>query len=363
MFGLQHLGASFAPAYELPWSLLVWPFQSLVAPARASSVASFGPLILIALLVVALEVALVFRADPAWDRVGIAVPRDKRSAWTRARKKNATSGSVSFTNLVSSLLTRPAGALAWKNLISSPRTQAVGSQLMIVVGIPVLLGLTLVPQLRGMTPVVLGMTGAWGALLLFAGPQFVRNDLRMDLPRLRLLRTYPLTSLEICIAEVGASVSLLTLLQLVLVILSTLVLLPNPIIPFGTGRLIAFALALALLLPGMNAVNVSAQNIFALLFPRWMTLGTKRLSRTANPGQFYLSFLISTGLFALSMIVPVLGALAVGYYLQPFGISTSVVAAAFVAGAFALGEAALVMRLMAGLLDRVDPSSVSESSS
>jgi hypothetical protein len=196
-------------------------------------------------------------------------------------------------------------------------------------------------------------------MLLFAGPHFIRNDLRLDLPKLRLLRTYPVTSREICIAEVGASVLVLTLLQFVLLLFSTLALLVNPVVPGHAGQKIALAIALACLLPGMNAINVSAQNIFALMFPRWVSLGMIRPSRTASPGQYYISLLISAGLFLLSMILPAIAALVVAYQLWPLGNAIAVVMAAMVAGAAALGEAALALGWMATLLDNVDPARLS----
>ena len=195
-------------------------------------------------------------------------------------------------------------------------------------------------------------------LLLFAGPQFVRNDLRLDLPRLRLLRTYPLTSLEICVAEVGASVSVLLMLQFVMLILSTAALVFNPTLPLGPGRILAIAIALACLLPGMTAMNVSGQNLFAVVFPKWTTLGTKRPSRTTNPGQAYFSLLVSAIVFVLSMIVPAIAAAGVAYLVWPLGYSAAIISAALVAGAIALGEAALVLRWMAALFDRVDLASV-----
>ena len=220
----------------------------------------------------------------------------------------------------------------------------MASQLVIVVGVPVLLVATLLPPLRQLTAFAAGLAAAWTALLLFAGPMFVRNDLRLDLPRLRLLRTYPLTSLEICIAEVAASVSVLTLLQLVLLTLSTAALVFNPAIPLGVGRRIAFAVALACLLPGMNAINMSAQNVFAVVFPKWTILGMKRPRRSTNPGQYYLLLLISASLFLISMIIPAIAAVSTGYALWRLGMSVAVISGALVAGVLAIGEAALVLR-------------------
>jgi hypothetical protein len=126
------------------------------------------------------------------------------------------------------------------------------------------------------------------------------------------------------------------------------------VIPGSPGLKLAFALGVAFLLPGLNAINVSGQNIFALVFPKWATLGTKRPSRATNPGQYYFALIISAIVFILSMIVPAIGAAVVVYVMIPLGISAAIVSGAIVAGAIALGEAVLVLRWMASLLDSVD---------
>jgi hypothetical protein len=359
IFDLDKSGIPFSAAGRLPWSAVPWPFQALILPAFAESGVAILSSFSGALLVLAVEIALLFRATPDWESVGTARTTEERRAGRRADKQlRATSGSL-WQRTLSSTLTTPAAAIAWKNLFSVMRTQPLSPQIAMVCGIPVLLAATLLPPLHRLTSFASGMASAWGAMLLFAGPHFIRNDLRLDLPKLRLLRTYPVTSREICIAEVGASVLVLTLLQFVLLLFSTLALLVNPVVPGHAGQKIALAIALACLLPGMNAINVSAQNIFALMFPRWVSLGMIRPSRTASPGQYYISLLISAGLFLLSMILPAIAALVVAYQLWPLGNAIAVVMAAMVAGAAALGEAALALGWMATLLDNVDPARLS----
>jgi ABC-2 type transport system permease protein len=358
LFGLDKMGIPFALAYQLPWSLVVWPFHALIAPAYAQTLPAFASSIAVALLIVAIEAALVFQAEPQWDRIGIARTKEERLNARRSMKRSRSSEGSLWEHYITSLVKRPAAAITWKNLIASKHMQTLRPGFVMAIGVPIFLGATLLPPLQHLTSFATGISGAWAGLLLFAGPQFVRNDMRLDLPRLRLLRTYPLTSLEICVAELGASVSVLLVLQLVMLILSTAALVFNPTLPLGPGRILALAVALACLLPGMTAMNVSGQNLFAVVFPKWTTLGTKRPSRTTNPGQAYFSLLVSAIVFVVSMILPAIAAAGIAYEVWPFGYSTAIVSGALVAGAIALGEAALTLRWMAKLFDRVDLASV-----
>ena len=49
LFGLSSVGIPFALAYQLPWSLLVWPFRALFAPAYAQTLPVFASAIAIGL--------------------------------------------------------------------------------------------------------------------------------------------------------------------------------------------------------------------------------------------------------------------------------------------------------------------------
>lgn len=355
---LNKSGIPFSAGNHRPWSIVLWPFNALLMPALAETGAQSLAAFPAALLVVAIEFALIFRATPDWERVGIVRTREERRSASRTNAaKRGLSASV-WQRLISAKLTSPAASVAWKNLSTAGRTQNVASQVAIVLGIPLLMVATLVPAFHRFTAFASGMAAAWVLLLLLAGPNFVRNDLRLDLPKLRLMRTFPLSSREICLAEVGSSTLLLTFLQLVLLTLSTVAFIINPIIPGRAGQKVVFAIALAVLLPGMNAINISAQNLFALLFPKWVSLGVIRQSRTANPGQYYISLLLSLVLFAVAMIAPAIGGVAAAYQVWALGNTVAILAGAVTAGAIAIGEAVLALRWMGKLLDTVDPASV-----
>ncbi len=104
LFGLDKMGIPFALAYQLPWSLVVWPFHALLAPAYAQTLPTFTSSIAVALLIVAIETALIFQAEPQWDRIGIARPKRRNSTrgepGRKAGARRARSGSV--TSLLSS---------------------------------------------------------------------------------------------------------------------------------------------------------------------------------------------------------------------------------------------------------------------
>jgi hypothetical protein len=357
LFGLDKMGIPFALAHQLPWSLAAWPFHALLAPAYAQTLPAFGSAIAVALFIVAIEAALVFQAEPEWDRIGIARTRQEKLNARGSKKRSRSSEGSLWENYIIGLFKGPAAAITWKNLIASKRLQ-IRRPGLLAIGVPAVLAAVLLPPLRAQTALATGIAGAWAGILLFVGPQYVRNDLRLDLPRLRLLRTYPLTSMELCVAEVGASVAVLLILQFVMLILSTPLLVFNPKLTVGPGRIVAIAIALACLLPGMTAMNVSGQNLFAVVFPKWTTLGTKKPSRTTNPGQVYFSLLISVIVFVLSMIGPAVAAAGVAYMVWPLGYSAAIISAALVAAAIALGEAGLVLKWIAAFLDRVDLASV-----
>jgi hypothetical protein len=94
------------------------------------------------------------------------------------------------------------------------------------------------------------------------------------------------------------------------------------------------------------------------MFPKWVSLGVIRASRTANPGQYYISLIISLGLFAAAMILPAAGAVGAAYEVWPLGNTVAILVGAVTAGAVAIGEAVLALKWMGKLLDTVDLASV-----
>lgn len=346
------------------WSwvgIALLPFDAVMAPLFAHSPLEWSRTLAPVIIIIGGELAWLFVARMSWEA---ATPSPVDGAFAGG-KRRGTFGRTMFSSLVLRLLSvffgqRPVTAIAWKNVTTAIRTQPIAGQLALVIGIPVLLGITSIPGLRSLTDFACGMAAMWATLLVIAGPHFVRNDLRLDLAHLRLLRTYPLDSLEICTVEVGSSTFVLTMLQLVMITLSFVALLGNPVVPLSIGWRFIVVLAAFLVLPFTNAINVALHNVFALLFPRWSHLGVKRFSRADGIGQFYIAILTSVGMFVVALLLPVSLGVVLMTTLRPMGTVASIIAGSGMALALTLAEVVAAVWWMARLLNQADMVAIAE---
>jgi ABC-2 type transport system permease protein len=196
----------------------------------------------------------------------------------------------------------------------------------------------------------------WSGFLLLAGPQWVRNDLRGDLLKLDLLRSYPLRGSAVVAAETASSALVLTALQLGLLLIGWLAFLADPIdVPGLGGRTALFALALALL-PGVNALGMLIHNGAAILLPGWTHLGSGRPSGVEALGQNMLVLVGFAAMLGLVLVPP--AAAAAGLYLlleRSLGhwALLPALAAAIAIGAL---EAWIMVRRLGAAFERLDPS-------
>jgi hypothetical protein len=148
------------------------------------------------------------------------------------------------------------------------------------------------------------LTLTWLGFLIVLGPQWVRNDLRGDLSRVDLLRSYPLRGSTIVAMEASASAAALTLLELALAALAFLAFL-NMDLPEVTtldrGALLGSAVVL---LPPLNLMAMLLQNGAAVLYPGWVGAGAPA-SGVEALGQQLLSVTALWVVLALILAAPV----------------------------------------------------------
>jgi hypothetical protein len=153
------------------------------------------------------------------------------------------------------------------------------------------------------------------AMLVVMGPVWVRNDLRQDMPRLELIRTFPLRGTSVVGAEIAASVICLTMIQYaVLLCVASAVALGGafPDLPGGSAAAVAVLLAL----PAVNAVGLTVQNAAALLFPDWVRFGPGQHGGGVEAmGQNMLTMLLSVLLLALAVLPGAIVGGGAGYVL------------------------------------------------
>jgi hypothetical protein len=303
----------------------------------------------------------VVRTDAAFEEA--ALEESVRRAERLAAIQNGTSATRGAAARVRRTLVplapvgHPAVAILWKNLVSA--TRAVRPVIILVPAAAAGIAFAIVAAARPGGTAVTQFAGvlllSWSALLIAAGPLWVRYDLRQDLPRLELLRSFPLPGWAVVLAEVGASTLLLTALQMALLTLAFLAYLSDPSTGLSVARRLALLAAAGLALPVVNALALMVQNAAALLYPAWVRLGAGRAGGVEAMGQGMIMMLASVIALALLLLLPAAVGGGVGYALRP-ALGDLALAPAVLA-AVAVGALQLVplLRWLGRVFDRTDP--------
>ncbi|MDF3052122.1 MAG: hypothetical protein K0S19_227 [Geminicoccaceae bacterium] len=344
-----------AAARPLP-AALTYPFRVMVRPVIARDAAEWLSALWPALILLVAHYVWVVRSDTAFEETAAAVSLQRAQALSRGR---GTTGSAPAR--ITPPLFRlapvgwPAGAILWKNLVAVARTRRVRN-----VALALLAGGSLVAVLsfqpEGMLAEIAGWFAImWAGAMLVIGPQWVRNDLRGDLLKLDLLRSYPLRGWSVIAAEVAASALVLTAIQISLLLIGYLAFLGDaqmePTLPDRTLLL----LAALVFLPAVNALGMLIQNGAALLYPAWVRLGSARPGGVEALGQNVLMMVVYLGLLSVLLALPL--AIGGGTYLLLHGAINEwavLLATALILGIVAF-ETALLVEWLGRIFERTDP--------
>jgi hypothetical protein len=333
-----------------------WVVQPLLAPDLRSFALALGP----ALLVYALHYVWVLRAEVSFEEASIA-KAEKRAA----RRQAALRGGVRLGKterkaqpVPFSLATvrRPELAFLWKNLLSSasylrPRVALTVAAVIVVVS--TWLVRADVEPFRTIVSVV-GLVGA-GYTFVF-GPMVARQDLRLDLPNADILKTYPLRGWQIVLGEILAPVAIVTVLLWLLLLASLLTAHPPRVEWWTAATQVAVAVAVALLLPPLCALQVLVMNAAVVLFPAWVPQGAEQGRGVDVVGQriFFVAGVFLT--MALSLLPAALAAAIVflGVEWTVGVVVVAGIAAAAVALAILCAEIWLVVLWLGERFERFD---------
>jgi hypothetical protein len=346
-----------AAAAPLPRTLLA-PFRALVRPLAAHSfeewLRSLGP----ALLLLVLHYIWVIRADTAFEEAAA------EASLLRAREASARRGPSATPRLAHRrlpLLLRlaptgwSAGALLWKNLLAVVRTRRTRNMVAAFAVGAVAAG-ALSFQGDGTVAEIVGwLATTWAGLSIVIGPQWVRNDLRSDLLKLDLLRSYPLPGRSVVAAETAASTLVLTVMQLGLLLIAYLAFLGIADVEPPLALRTTLLAAAVVCLPGINFLGMLIHNGTALLFPAWVHLGSSRPGGVEALGQNMLMIVAYSALLAAALVVPAaLGSGMASLLLSTLGWWAVAPGIVFLLGGIAV-EALLLVRWLGRVFERMEP--------
>lgn len=343
IFGIVELGRVGAAPFAL------WPFRAVLAPIFAATPSAFARALGPALVVLVLNYVWVLWSDANLEDAASAAEQ------RQAQGRSAPAPVVRPAPFSLAARGRVETAILWKNTILLGRY--VSLRLVVRVLIPVVV-----------MAVVFGLNSKGGSLAplllmltVFAavvGPFMIRNDLRHDLQRLPVLKTWPISGRELLLGELLAPIFLLSAIVWFLLAV-TLALSPawkdGPIDVVGRAALLV---SVGLLAPMLIAGQVIIQNAAVILFPGWIATGGARARGIEAMGQNMLMF--AGTLLALGVGVLPASAVAggLGYVLYLFLGWPGLLPAAVLLASILVVEAGLVVIWLGRVLERTDPAQV-----
>ena len=303
------LGAAVAVLHAPASKAVLWPFRLVLAPVFTASTAAWLRALWPALVLVALHVVWVLRTDAAFEEAAAANAARRAVALARRAGRTtmpATRGVRRRFRLPLPARSSPAAAIVWKNAVALGRTFALRTVIAIVVTVVIFVVVldSVLPQTDRLSVLAGRLCLAFALMLLLAGPLWVRNDLRLDMLQLELLRSFPVRGATLVRAELCAALMTLGVAQ-VPVLLGAYVL--NPVhnkIGQSWSDQTALLITSLILLPTVSALGVLVQNAGALLFPGWIRLGLSRPGGVEAVGQGIVTMFGSLVVLTLGLALP-----------------------------------------------------------
>lgn len=356
------LESAFRAALEHPVALVILlPAGLVLGPALAPDLGAWLAALPAAVLVLVLHYVWVVRSDAVFEEVAAEAGR-KRAETMAAFRSGRSPLTVGRTTRLTRpwFPLRPTGvpeiALFWKGFLDFTRTIRTAVVLLIAGGTLAIFGVVaLLDSVETGAEIVVILGFLLTGLLTLMAPMAFRVDLRKDLLKVEVLRTYPLRGAGVVAAEVGASTAALALTQLSFLAVSLPFL---AFVGFGPGVvpwILAGAAASPFLLTAMDALVMTIQNGVALVFPGWTHIGAEKPGGVEFMGQFLLTMLITTLLLAVTLVGPLVLAAMVAVPLAPLLGAWAAVPAA---GALLLGigtELVFLFLWLGTVYEKLDP--------
>ena len=352
--------SALAEAAQRPLpSALTYPFRAMVRPLAAHTPAEWlgamGP----AIVLLVFHYIWVVRSDTAFEEAAAEASLRRAQALSGGRRAGDPQWGVRTSPSLIRLSPNgwPAGAILWKNLVAGTRVKRIRSAALILGAAGAIVGVLSFDSDGTLAELAGWLAVFWAAVMVVSGPQYVRNDLRADLLKLDLLRSYPLRGWSVVLAEAAASTLMLTAIQFCLLGIAYLAFLGNQTMVPALEERTLLLLASMAVLPAINLLGMLIQNGAALLYPAWVRLGSGRAGGVEALGQNMLMMIAFVALLAGTLVVPV----AVGggaFLLLRTALENWAVIPAAILGLGLIGfEAALIVEWLGRIFERTDPAS------
>jgi len=251
----------------------------------------------------------------------------------------------------------PELAILWKNLVAMMRISIVWA-----IFLAVIFSVIAVEVVSTRNHALLLSVGIMAlcfcGLFPLLGSGLFTQDLRLDLPRMEILKTYPISGERLVAAEIAGPLAMVSLLELLLLAGTSIILgfaVPEKLKFFASPQFVVMAMLFTI---PVCAAQLLIRNAAAVFFPAWVTRSKEEMKGFMVFGQRLVMMIGNLFILALALLPAAL--LCVPAYLianRYFHGSSFVLAAAIVPSVMLLGgEVWLGVRLLGAQFDRLDVS-------
>lgn len=289
----------------LSWALAL-P-RLVVAPFLSTGWSAFALTLAPALLVLGAHYVWALVSAVSFEEASIA-GAEKRAARLKARQLGTSRLGVMPTKARRARFKlapagRPEIAFLWKNLLATPAFVRPGTAVIAAAAITAgCLWLAGDSEHRAMLPAVTGIALIMIGYTAILGPQLVRYDLRSDLLYADLLKSYPLKGWQIILGELLTPLTIIT--TVVWLALLAIALSAGAVLGFGFPLRAGLAATMAVLTPGLCALQLLTPNALAVLFPAWARAVSNRAEQGLEVAGQRLLFIGLQILATLLALVP-----------------------------------------------------------
>ena len=329
--------------------IALWPFMALVKPLTSPTPHALLRSVPPALGLAVLNYAWVIRADTAAADATLATEQ------LRARVRSIAQPVVRAQPFTLAASGRPEVAVLWKNLILLGRYASLATLLRVLP-----LGFIVAAIVANR---VGGGVVTLGALIVAAydvvvGPMSMRVDLRNDMPRLHVLKTWPMRGASLLAGELAAPGVVLTLVAWAALAVALAGSGAVEDLSWTLAQRAAMALSLGLLAPALIGLQLMTQNAAVILLPGWVPTGSGRPRGIEAMGQNLLVLAGTALAFAVGLLPGIVigGGIGAAVYVILGLIGLPV--AAGVAAIILSAEVVVAVVLLGRVLERTDPAHV-----
>ena len=244
-------------------------------------------------------------------------------------------------------------AIVWKNLVgtlrmsSFPAMGAIAVAAFAVAAVIFRANEAVVATIGG---VGLGLSG----FFMLSGPMALRSDMRVDILRLDMVKTFPLSAEELLASEMAGPLVIIALLELLMITTSVVIL---NYTPMATAFFVSpeFVVSALIFVIPICAIQLLIHNAAIILFPAWSTSGEATRGFSAI-GQRLLMLIGNLATLTLSLIPAALLFIPSAWLMMkllgksPFAILIATIPAA----AVLIVEIILALKMLASQFENLD---------